>query len=551
MWWRLGIELIDLLLGQNLSGDVSMDGLQRGAASGVDWDVAGTLSIVVQGAIFHGNLVETATVCRHWRDLFPNAELILSISVTDILYGDVIDGRFTHIRLVRALEHDGHLKAALNDILRSCTAVGLSAGGLPLPPIKSDSGKLNNSNLMIVAARHGLAMATGTYVLRIRNDMLFADRSFLQQYLQGEELPRGDASAFRKRVMISWLFTLDPRTVERLPLHFSDWFHFGLLDDVRRIWDVPPIKMADAVYYRTHPHAPHSNDGERLFNIRIGIEQHIAYHCFKPVFPDLTLDYHNDPTSIDLAMNVLADNFVICDLRRARCIFDKYARDLIDPAKRVHCIPREQWMEIAKERQPVGRMAEDGWGGNAEMRRGAARLVAPAVESRAFEDDMLEALPPVPFDDDAFADGGGFPLHFSARQLRTHRDRSLSGEITATATDGVLFFGPYFMLPAGRYLATVRLSAVKGRGAATLKVTQDSGGKVLAIKKMRLSAETASSLQIAFEVAGQGASGLEVVCSVKGLAEVRAAGVVISEQTTGHAEEARWPLAKFGAGSVV
>ena len=70
----------------------------------------------------------------------------------------------------------------------------------------------------------------------------------------------------------------------------------------------------------------------------------------------LQLEHHNDRSSIDLAMDILIDNFVLCDLVEARCVFDKYAHEFHDLAKRVHCITPDNWRAMAQERagRPAG-----------------------------------------------------------------------------------------------------------------------------------------------------------------------------------------------------
>ena len=226
-----------------------------------DFDRPGALSIVVQGPLFQGNMVETANHVHHWRETFPHAEIILSLSVTDVVAGDVQGGVLVAPHLVRGHEHDGHLQVALRTITECCDVVALSAGALPLPPIKSDSPKLNNANLQIAAAQHGLALARGEFVLRIRSDLLFLDRGFLAQYERNQALPRGKAAVFGQRVLMSWLYTLNPFTIERMPLHFSDWFHFGRTEDVRQIWDVPPITLRDSMHYRVRPAPPRVERG--------------------------------------------------------------------------------------------------------------------------------------------------------------------------------------------------------------------------------------------------------------------------------------------------
>ena len=475
-------------------------GVQGGAPE--DMDAPGMLSIVVQGALFQGNLVETANHCRHWRQLFPHAEIILSLSLSDVVFGAMRDGVFQTLRLVPALRHDGHLLAALGIIQASCDTVALADHALPLPPIKVDTPKLNNANLQIAAAQRGLALATGRYVMRVRSDLLFLDHGFLSQHRESTAPPRGVAATFKQRVLISPLYTLNPYTLERMPLHFSDWFHFGLLADVRRIWDVPPMTLVDAMHYRTHPHAPGSNARERLFNTRLGVEQHILYHCFKPSFPALVLDHHNDRTSIKLAMDILLDNFAIADLTRARCVFNKYSGEFTDHAKRFHCLTREDWLAMAQAR-------------TVDYRTTLAHKVEEADDEAGFQARQ------------------GFPRTYPATRLSPKAAHLLNGELVAGSPTGILFFGPFVTLPQGRYVAHLDATTLEGPGSVLLQVTADGGERMLAERKRRVGAGSAPLLEIPFDFAAPRASRLEVVCSIEGLRGIAVSGVTISKRPPG------------------
>lgn len=480
------------------------------AMAAPDYDAPGALSIVVQGALFQGNLVETANHCRHWRQLFPNAEIILALSLTDVVQGEVQDGVFTSLRLVPVHRHDGHLQAALGIIQASCDKVALAGHALPLPPIKSDTSKPNNANLQIAAAQRGLGLATGRHVLRMRADMVFMDRGFLDQYEAAGALPRGAAAVFEQRVLISWLYTLNPYTLERMPLHFSDWFHFGLLRDVRRIWQVPPMTLADGMHYRTHPHAPGSNARERLFNTRLAVEQHIIFNCFKADVPGLVLDRHDDRTSVTLAMDLLVDNFTICDLVAARCIFDKYSGEFTDHAKRFHCLTREDWLAMAQAR-------------GTDYRATLSHKIAEAGDEAAAQA------------------GQGFPRTYEASRLMTRDGRLLNGEIVADPGGGMLFFGPYATLTAGRYMAVVNATTLEGPGTISLQVTLDAGERLLARRTLAIGAGPAPRLEIPFDVPAPNGVKMELVCGIKGLRGIAVSGITIRERLASEPLDAGQP----------
>lgn len=322
-----------------------MNGFARQSS---DLDGTGALSIVVQGALWRDNLIQTARTCDAWRRLFPSAELILSVSVSDILE-QTAPGVLNGLRLTAAYANDGFAAIAITKIQNACDAVVLSPGDLPLPRFKDDSGP-NNFNLQLAAAKAGLAQARGQYVLRLRSDLVFPDRRFLDQHFTDRNLPRGPSSVFDERVLISWLFTLNPFTIERLPFHFSDWFNFGRLDDVRRLWTAAPMTLSDAVFHRNSAHDVGSNRRERQFYSRLGVEQHLHFSFFRTMFPDLELSVHNDPRSAAASLAILADNFTICDVAASGVFFEKYSQDAVNAERRFHCLTREDWLRLVDER---------------------------------------------------------------------------------------------------------------------------------------------------------------------------------------------------------
>ncbi|GAA4482840.1 WavE lipopolysaccharide synthesis family protein [Gluconacetobacter asukensis] len=459
-----------------------------------DWDNPESFSIVVQGALFRSNLAETANHCVHWRRLFPHTPIILAISVTDIVTGTLCEnGVLDDLALVETHQHDGELRNALFFLRQACTAITLAEPALALPLFKKDGKARNNINFQIAAARAGLALVNSTYVLRVRADLIFADRRFLAHYEADRALPRGHASVLDERVMISWLYTLNPYSLERLPLHYSDWFHLGLTSDVTRLWDVPPMPLADATYYRTHDYASGSNGAEKLFLVRLADEQYLLYPTFKAAFPDLHLDYHNDLRSRELCLDILIDNFIPCDLLRAGCIFEKYGHEFHNRNKRTQCITAETWRGLCHAR---------GQDYRAITLNGAEEAPATPVDEPAAQGEYWERY-------DA--------LHLSLRDATLQ-----NGEIVAHTPNGSVLYGPYVTMPGGHYVAHVDCSLLTGPGVVTLRIAADSGQHLLAERTIDIPAETGRRiLSIPFTVAFPAQQNIEIVLLIRKIATMK------------------------------
>lgn len=458
-----------------------------------DWDNPHSFSIIVQGPLFKNNLVETANHCLHWRNLFPFTPLILAISVTDIITGTLQDsGQLDNLALTKEHQSDGELCNALFFLRQVCTIIAIAQPALPLPFFKKDAKTRNNINFQIAAARAGLDLVNSTYVLRVRSDLIFQDRSFLKHYEKDRTLPRGHANVLHERVMISWLYTLNPYASERLPLHYSDWFHLGRTDDVKSLWNVSPMSLADATYYKTHQYATGSNTAERLFLTRLAIEQHLLYSTFKTAFPSLQLDYHNDLRSRELCMDILLDNFIPCDLLKAKCFFEKYHDEFYNQNKRTQCITIEAWRALCYARN--------------EDYRTVILKSAEEVNSSTKEANIHLA----------------FSERYDALHLRLKNAILQQGEIVANSHNGTIIYGPYVTLPNGHYTARVACSLVTGPGKIILCITADSGQKTLAKHTITIPATTDSHiLEIPFSVKNPKHDNIEIVLSIQNINQLK------------------------------
>lgn len=309
--------------------------------------ISENLSIVLQGGISIGNAVQIANHCRHWRQLFPHAEIILSISTNELFRCSVDeDGKVdSDLKLLKTHSPNFVASNALKIIKSECDAIVFADPGLPLPSIKP-TDRSNNSDFMIGAARAGLKAATKEYVLRIRSDVIFLDRTFISIYVSNFNLPRRFKNMLEQRVMICNLFTVNPYTIERLPFHYSDWFNFGLLDDVRKIWDVDFMPYAYTLHYKVHPHKAGSNFRETNFNTRIGVEQYVYSSFLKREGYDLSLDYHNDTRSITESMMVLENDFIIGDASTLKVITQERSDYLTFDWVEYVCIHFGEWRAL-------------------------------------------------------------------------------------------------------------------------------------------------------------------------------------------------------------
>lgn len=471
-----------------------------------EFDQPGAMSIVVQGPLSDDNLAETARNCQHWRKMFPNAQLILAISSGELAaaFTSTCDGEPTE------LSRSTSTRAALCDLIRdACEVICVADAAAPLPPIKSDTDKINSVNFQIAAAKAGLSRASGVFVLRVRSDLVFHNRHFLDQYQCGGVYPRGENAVTKARVLISWLYTLNPFTLERIPLHFSDWFHFGLLEDVRMLWDVRPMSLTDAVYYQVNSHAPGSSLAERRFRVKYAVEQYLIYEVFKSHVEGLIVEYHNDTQSTFLSLDILLDNFVLCDLSAAAIYFPKYDGEWINHEKKYHCITPSDWKLLIENRGVSPK-----------------ELLRPKIEEALNRQQFERAQP--------------FPREYDVARLRADSGFRLNREIVAHPGGTMEITGPGVSMPGGLFSAEVKFTTCAGPGTIVLKVVAEGGSIHLAERRFELGSGGLQSLSVGFQVSSDGVDQLEVVCRIDGLRELSVSSITIHERE-GDADETEFP----------
>ena len=96
--------------------------------------------------------------------------------------------------------------------------------------------KMNN-NRQIVSSLGGLQQVTTQYALKLRSDNYLKGNQFVA--LQKQYVKRSERYHFLKeRVVVINTFTRQYHSGKRVAFHLSDFFHFGLTEDVLKIWNI-------------------------------------------------------------------------------------------------------------------------------------------------------------------------------------------------------------------------------------------------------------------------------------------------------------------------
>jgi len=111
----------------------------------------------------------------------------------------------------------------------------------------------NNGNRQLVSTKAGLRAASRPFAAKLRSDLLLQGSGWLEHW---DRYPHRSADwrMFQERVIIGNLYARNPRRDIPKPFHPSDWFMFGLRDDLLLLWDVDlEPEPESSHWFRTRP----------------------------------------------------------------------------------------------------------------------------------------------------------------------------------------------------------------------------------------------------------------------------------------------------------
>ena len=260
------------------------------------------ISVIIQGPVFgssidnFNNRYTLQALCSVRKSL-PDAELILST-----WKGSDINGLSFDILIEN--EDPGPIDLKTNSLLK-------------------------NINRQIVSTRNGIRSASKKYVLKLRSDTILESPDFLK-YFDSFELRNNSWRIFQKRVLNCTIVSQNPRK-NPIPYNPSDWFHFGLKEDVKKIWDIPLILQVTDKYQDVHHYSP---------------EQYIWVSCLRK-FGNIKLDYAEDISeeAIDMTELTIVNNFVLLEPEQLGIRSLKYDKDHTDIVHYTH----SEWLELYEQ----------------------------------------------------------------------------------------------------------------------------------------------------------------------------------------------------------
>lgn len=235
------------------------------------------ISIIIQGPIHVDFVIE---LTAQTRKIFKNSQIIFSTWVgnnTSLIPSDIL-----------VVENP-------------------DPGALPISdnPIVYDS-----ANRQIISTMSGLKKANRKYAIKMRSDILIEHNDWLKFFHKYQKYDI-DYKLLKSRIIISSMFCVNPNKIP-LPYHPSDWFFFGLTEDLIDIFDIPLLTEESANWFVGKERNKFSYD----WHCRYRSEQHI-WTSFIKKHRLLNFDHQNDieNNNIQISEKIFSNNTIILDSR--------------------------------------------------------------------------------------------------------------------------------------------------------------------------------------------------------------------------------------------
>ncbi|WP_421218174.1 WavE lipopolysaccharide synthesis family protein [Aeromonas jandaei] len=180
-----------------------------------------------------------------------------------------------------------------------------------------------NTNRQIYSVANGLLYVKTMYCVKTRTDIEFKHDGFLNIYKKNiDRYPRHiEHMRLRQRVLISSINTPNPSCFLHYVCQVSDWFFFGLTEDLKTIWCQKLISQSE--YYHNEDFVPDREYKNKFLFGRFSSEQLITLG-FLGKFTEKTPSYFRDNSFIDFSNKLIASEFISVEPNKIGFTFLKY-----------------------------------------------------------------------------------------------------------------------------------------------------------------------------------------------------------------------------------
>lgn len=192
----------------------------------------------------------------------------------------------------------------------------------------------NNTNRQLVSLQNGLSRVRTKYVLKLRTDMIVTTNEFLNYY-DKFAYRSDDYRLFEHKVLIADFYTRHSLRCERgfvpTPFHISDWFFFGLTEDLKTFFaETRIMTKEEQVDYSDIKMPDRREKYDYCWNWRFPPEQYYCIQAVERCFDDIKMNDWSDwdEDIIHKSELFIMNNFIILDFSRHGINLPKYEMNI-------------------------------------------------------------------------------------------------------------------------------------------------------------------------------------------------------------------------------
>ena len=258
------------------------------------------ISVVVQGAVNN----DTKKCLKSIRKYLPHAEIILSTwegtNVNGLTYDILVENKDPGCVLI-------------------CPKTKL----------------YNNLNRQLLSTQNGLKKVNRKYTLKFRTDFYLTGRDFLK-YFDKFPVRNEKFSIFKHRVIVSSVYSrLTSEPGVPMPFHPSDFFFFGLSEDVKSYFEGTPLEEEKNMANYPFLHPDKMPYKIKSLTEKYAPEQYLCFMFLKRHFTDIKFEDWTDwnDENIEFSKNIDINNFIFLGYPESGIYSDKHWQPLVYETK--------------------------------------------------------------------------------------------------------------------------------------------------------------------------------------------------------------------------
>lgn len=180
-----------------------------------------------------------------------------------------------------------------------------------------------NTNKQILSVSNAISNVKTKYCVKSRTDIEFTNDNFIKFYFENinKYSREKNHSNLSQRVLVSSINTPNPNCFLQYVCQVSDWFHFGLTEDIKKIWSQELIRQSD--FYHNEDKIPDREYKNGFLFGRFSAEQVITRGFLRKYHKKLP-KYFRDEEFVDFTNRLIASEFISAEPVRIGFTFHKY-----------------------------------------------------------------------------------------------------------------------------------------------------------------------------------------------------------------------------------